>query len=315
MAFVEIIRRLWQHKLLVTLALLLAIAAAILSAYRVTSSGLEKRALSVAAASGQILVDNAQRLNSTKGVETGEFEALETRAKIYAQYLAGYDAKLQIAKLAGIPTGSLATTGPFSGGPSGETYSSQTSEQRTQELLQEGNGNRANFAAQEDVPIITVQTQAATTDTAVGIAAASFEVLDRYIHSFDKGSRPISDSVVVRQLGAPEGGEVGGNNNVMLMALAFLVVFGLGSAAILLAPNFAQRWRALAAEEEGDERGDEDDLESVTENPPDLVHPPYATVGKRRRARRAELGPEILDKETGEAKEPEPVAAHRTSTG
>jgi hypothetical protein len=32
---------------------------------------------------------------------------------------------------------------------------------------------------------------------------------------------------------------------MILMALAFLAVFGLGCAAILLVPGFARRWRAL----------------------------------------------------------------------
>ena len=49
----------------------------------------------------------------------------------------------------------------------------------------------------------------------------------------------------MRELGAPEGGTLGGSNNMILMVLAFLVVFGLGCAAILLVPNFAQRWRDL----------------------------------------------------------------------
>src|SRR6185312_2522011 len=58
MALVETIRQLWQRKLLVGIVLVLALAAAIFSAYRVSSSGLEKRSLAVAAASSQILVDS-----------------------------------------------------------------------------------------------------------------------------------------------------------------------------------------------------------------------------------------------------------------
>jgi hypothetical protein len=316
MAFVEITRRLWQHKLLVTGVFVVAIAVAIFSAYRVTSSGLEKRALSVAAASGQILVDNAERPNSTKGIEAGEFEALETRAKIYAQYLAGYDAKLRIAKEANIPPASLATTGPFSGGPSGEIYASQGSEERTAELLKEGTGNRANFTAQEDVPIITVQTQAETTGTAVAIAAASYDVLKAYIHSFPHGNGPVTDSVVIRQLGTPDGGEVGGNNNVMLMALAFIVVFGLGCAAILFAPTFIQRWRALSEAERAEDH-DEEDLVGTGPRADDLVIPPYPAITESaapRRRRGAKIKAEFRDDETGKAKKVEPVTVHGAST-
>lgn len=313
MAFVEIIRRLWQHKLLVSVVLVIAVAAAILSAYRLTSAGLEKRALSVAVASGQILVDNAERPNSTKGIEAGEFEALETRAKIYAQYLAGYDAKLQIAAEAGISPKSLSTTGPFSGGQTEQLYNSQSSEARTQELLGEGSGNRANFTPQEDVPIITVQTQSADTDTAVKIANASYDVLDRYIKSFHEGDAPVTDSVVVRQLGAPEGGEVGGNNNVMLMMLAFIVVFGLGCAAILAGPTFVQRWRALSDAEK--EAGDgEDRGRGRRRRGGDDLLLPYGASNSRRSSEPG-MPADFLDDGTGETGGFGPVAAERAPTG
>jgi hypothetical protein len=311
MAFVEIIRRLWKHKVLVLGVFLVAVFAAIFSAYRITSGGLEKRALSVAAASGQILVDNAERPNSTKGIEAGEFEALETRAKIYAQYLAGYDAKLEIAKEAGISPKTLATTGPFSGGPNGEIYHSQGSTERTAELLGEGSGNHANFIAQEDVPIITVQTQSADTDTAVAIASASYDVLNRYIESLHDGTRPVTDSVVVRQLGTPEGGEVGGNNNVMLMVLAFIVVFGLGCAAILIAPTFIERWHALS-DAEWDEARHQQDRNHPRDRHQgdDLVVPPYAT--SPRHPHESELPPAFLSDGTGETGSFGSVTAERT---
>ncbi len=64
-------------------------------------------------------------------------------------------------------------------------------------------------------------------------------------HSLEADGKPVRHGVTVRELGAPEGGTLGGSNNLMLMVLAFLLVFGLGCAAILLVPTFAQRWRAL----------------------------------------------------------------------
>ncbi len=244
MAFVDTIRHLWGRKLLVGLVLAIAVIAALFSAYRFNTSppGLEKRALSVAAASSQILVDSTDLPALVNGVEANTFEANATRAKIYAQYLAGYDAREKIAKLADVPVNTLATSGPFSGG---SEYASQPSEERAGELLTEGDGNRVVYTAQEDVPIITVDAQAATADTAVALAAASYATLKDYIHTLDVEGTPVRNGVTVRELGAPEGGTLGGSNNILLMILAFLLVFGLGCAAILLLPTFAQRWRAL----------------------------------------------------------------------
>jgi hypothetical protein len=246
MALVETIRQLWQRKLLVGLVLVIALAAAIFSSYKVSLSpfGLEKRALTVAAASSQILVDSPDS-TLVEGAELGTFEALATRAKIYGQYLASLSARQEIAKLAGVPARSIATSGPFSSATGQIAYSSQSSEERAGELLQEGATNRLVFTAQEGVPILTVDAQSATSETAIALAGASFATLKHYVSSLEADGKPVRQGVTVRELGAPEGGTLGGSNNIMLMGLAFLVVFGLGCAAILMVPTFARRWRAL----------------------------------------------------------------------
>jgi hypothetical protein len=245
-ALVETIRQLWQRKLLVAFVLVLAIGAAILSTYRVGLSPpeLQKRALSISAASSQILVDSPQS-TLVAGADLGTFDALATRAKIYGQYLASPAARQEIADRAKVPARSISTSGPFSAATGQNTYSSQSSEERSGELLQEGADNRLVFIAQEGVPILTVESQAADSDTAIALAEASFATLVHYVHSLEADGRPVRHGVTVRELGAPEGGTLGGSNNLILMALAFLVVFGLGCAAILLVPTFAQRWRAL----------------------------------------------------------------------
>jgi hypothetical protein len=244
MALVEVIRQLWHRKLLVALVAVLAVAAAIFSAYRVSPAGLEKRALTVAAASSQILVDSPDS-TLVAGAELGTFEALSTRAKIYGQYLASLSARQEIAERAGVPASSISTSGPFSSATGQTAYASQPSEERAGELLQEGAANRLVFTAQEGVPILTVDAQAATAERAIALAGASFETLKQYVHSLEADGRPVRQGVTVRELGAPEGGTLGGANNVMLMLLAFLVVFGLGCTAILMVPTFARRWRAL----------------------------------------------------------------------
>jgi hypothetical protein len=247
-ALVETIRQLWQRKLLVALILVLAIGAAILSAYRVGPDGLQKRALSIAAASSQILVDSPQS-TLVAGADLGTFDALATRAKIYGQYLASPAAREEIADRAGVPPRSISTSGPFSAATGQHAYSSQSSEERSGELLQEDASNRLVFIAQEGVPILTVESQAADSDTAIALAKASFAALVHYVDSLKADGKPVRHGVTVRELGAPEGGTLGGSNNMIMMALAFLVVFGLGCAAILLVPTFAQRWRALDDDE------------------------------------------------------------------
>lgn len=246
MAFVEIARELWQRKLLVGLVAALALFVSLYSAFQISlfPPSLQKRSLTVAAASSQILVDSPQS-TLVAGAEAGTFSALATRAKIYGQYLSSLAARAEIAKRAGVPPQSIATSGPFSPASGGETYASQPSNERAEELLQEGAGNRLVFTAQEGVPIITVSAQAPTSEQAVALASASFETLKDYVRRLRTDGTPVRKGVIVRQLGAPEGGTLGGSNNLILMVLAFLLVFGLGCAAILVVPSFVARWRAL----------------------------------------------------------------------
>jgi hypothetical protein len=246
MAFVEIARELWQRKYLVGLVAVVALLVAILSAYRFTPSppGLEKRSLSVAAASSQILIDSP-RSTLVSGAEVGTLDGLATRAKIYGQYLSSLAARREIAKRVGVPPQAISSSGPFSPATGQEAYAAQPSNERAEELLQEGAQNRLVFTAQEGVPILTVSAQAATSDRAVALAGASFEVLREYVRRLRVGGKPVRNGVIVRQLGAPEGGTLGDANNLVLMVLAFLLAFAIGCAAILVLPSFISRWRAL----------------------------------------------------------------------
>ncbi|MGH2940697.1 MAG: hypothetical protein ACRDPE_21555 [Solirubrobacterales bacterium] len=322
MAFLETIRRLWKRKVLVFLVLLLAVAAAILSAYQVSSEGLKSRSLSVSAASSQILVDSVPSALS-QGVETSTFEALATRAKIYGQYLASLSARVEIAERAGVPVASLSTSGPFSTATGQINYSAESSGERATELLQEGAGNRLVFSAQEGVPIITVDSQAGNTDTAIALASASYATLHKYIKGLDVEGKPLRHGVTVRQLGAAEGGTLGGSNDKMLMVLAFLLTFGLGCGAILVIPGVIQRWRSLgeadkdrAPNAKGSANGSIRAIDEPLHGTDELILPPYPVVSEQRgRSRKkGRRDPELLEPERHDSDETTPPVTGQPAT-
>jgi capsular polysaccharide biosynthesis protein len=251
---VEAIRQLWSRKLLLGLVLVIAVFAAILSAYKISPSGLQSRSLTVGAASSQILVDSKKNEAIAGEASLGSFEALAIRAKIYAEYLSSLEARQKIADFAGVPARSISSSGPFSVSAAQGNYPSQTSEDRANEILEEGAGNRLVFTAQEGVPIITVDAQSATADRAVALANGSYKTLGEYVGQLKVDGKDADEAVVVRELGAPEGGIIGGGNDMILMVLAFLVVMALGCIAILFVPRFTQRWRALNQYEQGDKQ-------------------------------------------------------------
>jgi hypothetical protein len=251
---VEAIRQLWSRKLLVGVVLGIAVFAAILSAYKISPSGLQSRSLTVGAASSQILVDSKKNEAIAGEASLGSFEALAIRAKIYAEYLSSLEARQKIADFAGVPARSISSSGPFSVAAGQGNYESQSSEDRANEILQEGAGNRLVFTAQEGVPIITVDAQSATADRAVALANGSYKTLEQYVGELKVDGKDADEAVVVRELGAPEGGIIGGGNDMVLMILAFLVVTALGCVAILVIPRFTQRWRALNQYEHADQQ-------------------------------------------------------------
>jgi hypothetical protein len=260
MEVVGFVRALLQRKAVLGVLLALAVLAALLTAYRIGPGGIERRSVAVGAATGQILVDSAES-TLVEGAGSDQIAALGTRARVYAQYLSSRDAVNKIAGEINIDPALITAAGPFSEGTGIQDYDQQGAESRAQALVDEGKQYRLVFAAQEDVPIITVYSTGPDTGQALALAKSSFNVLKHYIDELKAAARraeaaapprqdpqaassvPLVENIVVRELGAPEGGLVGGKADYVLMILAFLAVFGLGCLVVAAASGFMRHWR------------------------------------------------------------------------
>ena len=266
MEIVGFVRTLLQRKLVLGILLALATFAALLTAFRISPDGLERRSVAVGAATSQILVDSAES-TLVEGAGSDQIAALGTRARVYAQYLSSRDAINQIADEVGVDPRLITAHGPFSEGTGIQDYDQQGAESRARDLVDEGKEYRLVFEAQEDVPIITVYSTGPATQQALSLAQASFRVLKNYIGRLKAEAEvaeknappaktpvsasavPLVENIVVRQLGAPEGGLVGGSADMVLMVLAFLAVFGIGCLVVAAGSGFMRHWR-LAGEME-----------------------------------------------------------------
>jgi hypothetical protein len=266
MEVVGFVKALLRRKVVVALLLALALLAAILTSYKISSNGIERKSIAVGAATSQILIDSAES-TLVEGAGSDQIAALGTRSLVYAQYLSSRDAVDKIGRLAGIDPRLITAAGPFSEGTGISNYDEQAAESRAKDLVEEGQEYRLLFQAREDVPIITVYSTAPDTAAALSLAKASYTVLQRYIAQLkveakkaeekdppkktasDASQVPLVENIVVRELGAPEGGLVGGSADYVLMILAFVGVLGLGCLVIALASGFMRQWR-LAGEVE-----------------------------------------------------------------
>jgi hypothetical protein len=257
-----------RHRLLVGVAVAVATLVAVSTAYQLPS--MKPRSISVGAATSQILVDsNPSTL--VAGAGTDQIAALGSRARVYAQYLSSRDAVAKLSRATGIPSPLITARGPFSEGTGIKNYQQQGGESRASDLTSEKKRYRLVFQAQEDVPIITVYATGASPDTALKLANASYTVLKQYVDKLERDGVVKSSekaaaaadaasgsptakvttpnyAIVVRQLGSPEGGLVGGGVSKVIMILAFLATLGfLGFFAACVLKVQEQR-RALATE-------------------------------------------------------------------
>lgn len=253
-----------RHRLLVGAALAVATLVAASTAYKLPS--MKPRSISVGAATSQILVDsNPSTL--VAGAGTDQIAALGSRARVYAQYLSSRDAVAKLSRATGIPSNLITARGPFSEGTGIKNYQQQGGESRASDLATEKQRYRLVFQAQEDVPIITVYATGASPATALKLANASYTVLKQYVDKLqrdgvvkssekaaaaaDAGSGSSTTptySIVVRQLGSPEGGLVGGGVSKVMMILAFLATLGFLAFFAASALKVQEQRRALAAE-------------------------------------------------------------------
>jgi hypothetical protein len=253
-----------RHRLLAVFMVVVATAAAIATSFKLPS--MEKRSLEVGAATSQILVDSDPS-TLVAGAGTDQIAALGTRARVYAQYLSSRDAVDKISKETGIDEFLITARGPFSQGTGIKNYEQQPAESRAKDLVDEGKKYRLVFEAQEDVPIITVYATGASPATALKLANASYTVLKQYVDKLqrdgvvkssekaaaaaDAGSGSSTTptySIVVRELGSPEGGLVGGGVSKVMMILAFLATLGFLAFFAASALKVQEQRRALAAE-------------------------------------------------------------------
>jgi hypothetical protein len=240
MELVALVRELSRRRVLAVVMLLVAALAAVATAYKLPS--MEKRSLAVGAATGQILVDSDPS-TLVSGAGTDQIAALGGRARVYAQYLSSRDAVNRVSQQTGIPGRLITARGPFSQGTGISNYDQQPAESRAKDLTDEGKHYRLVFEAQEDVPIITVYSTGPTADAALKLAKSSFATLEGYVADLKrKGAeggeeRPSGSTgatatagpndVVVRELGAPEAGIVGGGADLSMMVMAFIAALGV----------------------------------------------------------------------------------------
>jgi len=249
MEFARTLRTLWTRRRLVVLGLVIATIATMLAVYNVSlfPPSLKSRSKVFATASTQILVDTPE---SAFADLSSNIEPLETRANVFARFLASPVAVSRIAQKAGMPADSIDAKGPFEiNVPLFEVE--PTAEQRGSQIVGERDLYRLRFEANPNLPIISVFAQAPTEKQARKLAGAVPAALRDYIEQIqDQQDTPTRSRVEIRRLGEATGGVVNKGADMQIAVLVFLAVM-IGWCMLLIpAQTIAKGWREVADEEE-----------------------------------------------------------------
>jgi hypothetical protein len=279
MEFALILRELSKRRVALGIGVVIAVIAAILSVYRLESSGLAPRSLQYSSASTQVFVDTP---SSVLGDLQPSFEPLQARATVYANFMASPTFLALVGEKAGIPGDQIYAAGPVD--PSvPRVVEEPTAVERNVEITGESTPYRLNFNDDPNLPTIGIYAQAPNTRQAVALANASAAALAQYVATLAKtGNTPPAQRVVIRQLGSASGGVVDGGISKAVALLTFVGVFVLWCVLVLVGGRFAETWRATATIY---------DESSPSEAEPSKASSNGSAHGEERAAVAAALGP------------------------
>jgi len=247
---------LWKRRRLVAIGAVVAAIAAFLSIYTVSlfPPSATSRTNIFATASTQILIDTP---DSAFADISNELTPLETRASVFARFLASPVAVTLIAEEAKVPVDAIEAQGPYDLNLP-VIQQEPTAEERSSQIIGEGDLYRLRFDNNPVLPIVAVFTQAPTKEEALNLANAVPRALDRYVKEIQlKQHTPPNKRVVIRKLGEATGGVVNEGANVQIAGLVFFVVFGFALLLIVPGQTIARGWRKAGEEgpDDDDDRG------------------------------------------------------------
>jgi hypothetical protein len=245
MELARTLKTLWRRKSLVALGALIALIAAIFSVYQVGlfPPSLNSRTNVFAAASTQILVDTPK---SSFADISSEVDPLDTRASVFARFLASPEALALIARQAKLPRDAIEAQGPYDSNLP-VFQQEPTAEKRSTQIIGEGALYRLRFDNNPALPIVSVYAQAPTKEEAIRLAAAPPVALRTYIDRLQaRQHTPAAQRVEIRRLGHATGGVVNQGANIQIAALVFIVVLGGWCMLLIPARTIARGWREAA---------------------------------------------------------------------
>ncbi len=237
-----VLYRLWHRRLVLGLSIVIAALAGVLSAYRISTSGLTPRSIGMSTATTQVLVDNPDSIVLDLDSGTFQLSQMSQSAALLGNVMVSYAVREDIARRVGVPVGLIETSAPATPAfPQAVTAPNR----KTTDLIASNDQYRINVQVNPTVPILDIYTEAHSPAIAKALANAAVAGLRDYVSGFAQ-SIPVNQRVEIEQLGPAEGGAVTGGLRVEVIALVFGFALVFCCVAGTLLDRVRRGWRAAA---------------------------------------------------------------------
>jgi hypothetical protein len=200
MEFSLILQRLWRHRVLVALGVVVAAVLAVLTVAHVSLSPLsvDPKRSAYGAASTTLYVDTDLASIATKQTDT---TTLTARAQIFARYINSGAVRSAAARQLAIPERQILVQGPNPDTP-GQTNVQPAAQQRANALLGQGSPWTVFVDTEQNAPTFTLFTQADTGQHAIDLAQAITAGLQAAVRAEQRQARGRLDRSLRDQLRA-----------------------------------------------------------------------------------------------------------------
>lgn len=239
------LRELLSLRVGVAASVLLAAFAAVWSVANISlfPPGLHSRALNIASAQAQVVVDTPRSAVLDLRQDTNDIEPLKNRAVLIGTLMASAAVRADIAHRAGVPADRLQIVAPRT--PEQPRPIEQSGKKKGPgDLVKSTDQYRLDVQSNPTVPLLTIDAQAPTAKAAQGLANASVAGLGDYLAGLASSEKtPKQTEVRLRQLGTAKGTVINHGVKLQVVLVVFSLVFALSCAATVLIARVARGWQ------------------------------------------------------------------------
>jgi hypothetical protein len=243
------LRELMRLPVGVAVSALLAAFAAVWSVASISVAplGLKPRAIDVATAYTQMVVDTPESAVLDLRQPTNDLQPLKNRAVLIGTLMASAPVRSYIARRAGTTTPGLQVVAPRT--PEQPRPVNQSGKKPgPRDLLKSTDQYRLDIQVNPTVPLLNIFAQAPSAKAAQELANASVTGLRDYLSDLARSERTPTDMQVrLRQLGTAKGSVINRGVKIQVILVVFVFVFALACAASIFFARVRRGWQLAEA--------------------------------------------------------------------